>query len=183
MTRCQSVIRAAALLALPLLGHSAAAGTSELESTLERCASAPSSDARIVCLEQALAAAHGVDAGAPAPETPPAAVPEPTEPRPSAPAAPAALGAEQIAARDRARRADDPERMRAQITDHTIVGYRTLQVQLDNGQIWRQLSADTQRLRLPAEGELTVEIWASRYGGYQMRLEELRRTIRVERVR
>lgn len=180
--------------ALLLFGTVAAAASSELESTLQRCASTESADARIRCLEAALADVHGVvvdDSGS-SPNAPiaasiddgPAASTEASpQPRQASPVEPSTLGAEQVSARERTSRDASVERMRARITDHRIVGYRTLQVGLDNGQIWRQLSADTQRLTLPDDRELTAEVWETRFGGYQLRIKELRRTIRVERVR
>lgn len=195
MSQCRPAISgAAALSAMLLFGTAAAAAPSELESTLQRCASAESAEARIRCLEDALAAAHGLDPddSAAPPKSPiaasagaPSGASTETQPEPpqATPAQPASLGAEQVEARERTSRDTTDKRMRARITSHRIVGYRALQVGLDNGQIWRQLSADTQRLNLPDDRELTVEVWQTRYGGYQLRIEELRRTIRVERVR
>jgi hypothetical protein len=190
-SRIRFVSRPAATLAfLVMLAAVTSADPGELQSTLERCARAPSLEARVGCLEAALAAAHGeaiVDAVEPATpgEARAAAALAEADHEPPAPAAATTdLGREQVTARSRTRSNEaPPERMRAQITGHSIVGYRTLQFELDNGQIWRQIAADTQQFRLPAEGSLTAEIWTSRYGGYQMRIEEVRRTIRVERLR
>lgn len=181
-------------MTLLLLGMPVVAIPSELEATLQRCASAESAEARIRCLEGALASALGVvadDSASPpnspiaatADEAPVASTEAPPETAPPIPVERPSLGDEQVDARERTSKDASPERMRARIVGHRTVGYRTLQVNLDNGQIWRQLSADTQRLNLPDDRELTVEVWQTRFGGYQLRIEELRRTIRVQRVR
>jgi hypothetical protein len=178
------------LASLASLATVTIADPGELASTLQRCAEAPSLEARIGCLEAALAAAHGeavadpVEPAAPVEQPAATVLAEPAGDPPAAAPAQADLGREQVVARTRDRGNEaPPERLRAQITGHTVVGFRTLQFQLDNGQIWRQIAADTQQFRLPEDRSLTAEIWPSRYGGYQMRIEEVRRTIRVERLR
>jgi len=62
------------------------------------------------------------------------------------------------------------------------VPYERLVVKLENGQIWRQVKGDTQRLRVDLGRNQTVNIDESKFGGYKLRLNEMRRTIRFERV-
>jgi hypothetical protein len=167
------------------LAIAARAEPAALEAILQRCAAAASPQARIDCLEAALADAHGVAGREPDAEPTPAAAAAPAvAPAPSTPPARPTLGEDQIASRERKARNEAPdERMHAQIASHGIIGYRSLELHLDNGQVWRQLSADTQRIRLPDGRPLPVEVWQSRLGGYQMRIHDIDRTIRVERVR
>ena len=63
------------------------------------------------------------------------------------------------------------------------VGYRQLQVRLQNGQIWRQIRGDDQEIRVTVERNPTVDITESSLGGFRLRLNEIRRTIRVRRIR
>ncbi len=94
------------------------------------------------------------------------------------------LGAEQVTARERSRRAaEEPARMVAKVRHFDVVPYQRLQVELDNGQIWRQIQGDTQRITLRRGRDITADVWESNMGGYQMRLNEIGRTIRVERLK
>lgn len=63
------------------------------------------------------------------------------------------------------------------------VPFRRLVVYLENGQVWRQIKGDTQTIRATRDRNQTVDIEESALGGYRLRLNEMRRTIRVERVR
>jgi len=99
--------------------------------------------------------------------------------------APAAegLGSEQVAARSANRataRAQTQGQLHARVADAATIPYRRLEVRLDNGQVWRQIQGDTQRIT--PRGNWTVEIREARMGGYQMRINEIGRTIRVERI-
>jgi hypothetical protein len=92
------------------------------------------------------------------------------------------LGADQIGDRNGLFKRDE-ERVRA-----TIVSFREylpglLQFDLDNGQVWRQIDADRQRVRLRSREPLEVEMWASWAGGYRMHLVDMDRTLLVERLR
>ena len=48
---------------------------------------------------------------------------------------------------------------------------------------WRQIKGDTRRIRTSLERNQTADITESGFGGYMLRLNEIRRTIRVERIR
>lgn len=56
---------------------------------------------------------------------------------------------------------------------------------LDNGQVWRQLSADTDKLRVPKSGAegMGVEIKRRSFGGHSLYLNGDNRSIRVERLK
>lgn len=147
-----------------------------------------------------------VDVPAAAPEAePPEPVPaaesrvDPPEPAPSAPAAPVpdeavveeeseptGIGAGQVIARTQTQEDRIANLERASglpVERYDIVPYRKLLVTLANGQVWRQIGGDTQVLRVDLKRNQTVDIEETALGGYRMRLNEMRRTLRVERVR
>ena len=69
------------------------------------------------------------------------------------------------------------------VAEYSEVPYQRLQIELENGQIWRQVSGDQQHLRVDLVRNQTVDIDESGIGAYQLRLNELQRTIPVERIR
>ena len=161
---------------------------------IERCRQADSDRERIACLEAALRGSDDVLESAqetppeetapaePAPEQPPEAATivevAPTEPEG------ADLGSEQVTARRTRPGEEEPApRLQAGVASAEIVPFQRLQVTLDNGHVWRQIRGDTQRINERRAAEQTVEIWESNLGGYRMRMNEMARTIRVERVR
>jgi len=98
------------------------------------------------------------------------------------------LGAEQVAARTpmpRDTQSPDLERQQFAVVSTRTVPYEKLEISLANGQVWRQIKGDNQKIRIPRKhrDDLTVEIWRAPVSGYKLRLTELRRTIRVERLR
>ncbi len=124
------------------------------------------------------------------PEPAPAAAQAQANPAPqpgsgSGERAAADIGAEQLARR---RGRDDETDPLASASDLVVasfdyVPYDRLQVTLENGQVWLQITGDTQRVRASLRKNRTVDIEESPLGGYKLRLNEMRRTIRVERVR
>ena len=129
------------------------------------------------------------------PVTPPIAAAVPAEgapvekaPEPSGlPAsAPVGIGAEQVIARNQS--ADDAQKKLEQVrslrvASYDIVPYERLVVRLENGQVWRQIKGDTQRIRVDLKRNQTVDISKASMSGYKLRLNEMRRTIRVERIK
>ena len=96
------------------------------------------------------------------------------------------IGQQQVEARARSREEQlaGLEEVRGQkVARFEYVGYRKLQVRLENGQIWRQIRGDVQEIRVNVERNPTVDITESALGGYRLRLNEIRRTIRVRRIR
>jgi translation initiation factor IF-1 len=178
--RSVSLIVAAAWGLVPGPACAQEAPAEGLQRALDRCQGAHSADLRIACLEAELEFAY---LGRQEPRAAAARPESPGEPAPPEMAAADRLGAAQVAARTARRAPEDPGRMTARVEQAEVVPYRRLQVQLDNGQVWRQIQGDTQRITIRGADPLTVEIWEARAGGYQMRLNELGRTIRVERLR
>ena len=68
------------------------------------------------------------------------------------------------------------------VASYDTVPYEKLLVTLENGQIWRQIKGDTQKIRVDLKRNQTVDIEESSLSGYKLHLNEMRRTIRVERV-
>ncbi len=96
------------------------------------------------------------------------------------------IGAEQVRARNMTQEeiiANARIAKGMQVAAYAEVPYRRLLVTLDNGQVWRQIKGDTQRIRVDLRRNQTVDISESSLGGYKLRLNEMRRTIRVERVK
>jgi hypothetical protein len=94
------------------------------------------------------------------------------------------LGSEQAARRAGTRPTPEEEtRVSALIVRSERVFPNQLQVHLENGQIWRQIQGDTQRVELRSDDKLAAEIWQSGFGGYRMRLPTVGRVLRVERIR
>ena len=101
-------------------------------------------------------------------------------------AAPVGIGADQVIARNQTREEmiEQLEESRGLLAaSYDPVPYERLVVTLENGQVWRQITGDTQRIRVDLAKNQTVDISESSLGGYKLRLNEIRRTVRVERVR
>ena len=180
------------------------------EDAIARCRTAATAEARIACLEEAL---RDDTASEPAPQAPaseererrgfrlpglpfgdrdrgnddtPAPVVADSAPAPAA----EGLGSEQVNARrtnNRAARVAEIERetVDSAITQFEVIPYERLEITLANGQVWRQISADNQRVagRLRSGRDYTATVQEGRMGGYQLRINEIARIIRVERIR
>lgn len=111
-----------------------------------------------------------------------AETPQETEPEPAI----QELGAEQVRARtmtqeERLAELDAAENLR--VASYSKVPFEKLVVELENGQVWRQIKGDVQKIRVDLKRNQTVTISESRFGGYRLRLNEIERTIRVQRIR
>ena len=186
-------------LALPVLGLLAPEASLAQEAEVERCRRTTSADARIACLERALTGRQGgapsrsadpsqpESAPEPAPERPPAgSPPAPAHERAERAVEPSGIGAEQVRARNES--AAEREARLASAAGLRVVAYREvpyqrLEVELENGQVWRQIKGDTQHIRVDLSRNRTVDIEESSLGGYKLQLNEMRRTVRVERVK
>ncbi|MBO6796878.1 hypothetical protein [Maricaulis sp.] len=100
------------------------------------------------------------------------------------------LGSEQVNARRTNRRSAqeaqrEAEQVQSAIISFDIIPYERLEVTLANGQVWRQISADNQRVagRLRRSRSYTATVREGVVGGYQLRINEISRIIRVERIR
>lgn len=157
------------------------------QSIVEHCRSTSSDADRIACLEAALLGKDPVASAVPEPKSEPAREPA-REPAPTivTKSAPEGIGASQVIARTET----DEERIESlekveglAVASYATVPYEKLQVTLENGQIWRQIVGDTQKIRVDLKRNQTVDIEESSLSGYKLRLNEMRRTVRVERVR
>jgi len=156
------------------------------QSIVDHCRQASSDADRIACLEAALLARDPAPVVAPA-ETPadPAPAPAPAKDASAAPVV-TGIGAGQVIARTQTaaeERAKLESETGMRVASYETVHYQRLQVTLENGQVWLQIKGDTQNIRVDVERNPTVDILESALGGYRLRLNEMGRTIRVQRVR
>lgn len=151
----------------------------------DRCASLAGAE-RVACLRTLLAETQAALARAERDlETPSAAAQPGAATQPTMPPGMETLGAEQAARRTGAPRAaaEEAQRFAATIVSSQRTPLNRLEMRLGNGQVWRQIQSDMQVVDLPADAPVAVEIWRSGFGGYRMRLTELGRTLKVERLR
>lgn len=177
------------------------------QAVVEHCKQSSTEAERIACLEAALI---GKEAQPEAAVAPSSATPEPASqvdpPSMQIDAGPAdaetaeaaevessrvkaepnGIGAEQVIARDQTGE-ERMEPLKAErglvVVKYEWVPYERLVVTFENGQVWRQIKGDVNRIRTSLERNQTADITESALGGYQLHLNEIRRTIRVERVR
>jgi uncharacterized protein involved in high-affinity Fe2+ transport len=163
------------------------------QSVIDHCKTSSSDADRIACLEAALLGKEvpaAADAKPEVEEMPEVAAGEVVEVAAVSEAVPDAepegIGAEQVIARNHTIEDRDESLERATglaIASYDWVPYERLIVTLENGQVWRQIKGDTNRIRTSLERNQTADISKSGVGGYKLRLNEIRRTIRVERIR
>lgn len=173
MNRTLPVAMALAGLAVALPAQAQTSAQTGIQAARAQCMGLPTDAERLACLNQALDRIESA-LEAPAPAPAPSAAPPPVE-----------MGAEQVAERQGIRsRAESSSResVHAAIVSaqEPIPGRMVLE--LDNGQVWRQLDGDARGLHF-ASGPAQVEITRSRLGGYRMTLLEQRQMLRVERLR
>lgn len=177
------------------------------QETIDRCKQTSSKDDRIACLEAALlmrggAAAQADDAPGPSiiaeavATKPPAAAPvtsaeapvseQVLNPTRKTTKKTTGIGAEQVIARQQSqaeRLAGLDNVVGLKVLDYKSFAHDRLQVTLENGQVWRQIRGDTQKVNPTLKKNQTVDISESSLGGYKLRLNEMQRTIRVQRIR
>ena len=181
------------------------------QTVIEHCRNTSSDADRIACLEAALLGKEfAVESKSPAQIDPPSielgagpsddpvdvaivetamikdAPVESAEPPPVVDDAPAGIGAEQVIIQTQTRdeREESLEKaMGLSVAGYHHVHYERLVVTLENGQVWRQIKGDTSQIRVSLDRNQTVDINESGLGGYKLRLNEIRRTVRVERIR
>ncbi len=161
------------------------------QAVIDHCRKTSSDADRITCLEAALLGQERlidtstrtqVDPPSLEPDAGPAA--DAVDPVPNA--APVSIGAEQVIARDQTREEMIEQLEEARgllVARYDQVPYERLVVTLENGQVWRQIKGDTQSIRVDLKRNQTVDITESSISGYKLRLNEMRRTVRVERVK
>ncbi|MEL7016970.1 MAG: hypothetical protein AAGK60_13025 [Pseudomonadota bacterium] len=157
-----------------------------LVAKLQACKSLQNDGERLACLDRVLAALPGSEGLAreqlvaderaeianPAPEPMPApALVTTAEDR---------FGQADLARRERAEKA--PESIEVEVAEILLTRAGRYVVRLKNGQEWRQLKADTKKLRFSddASGETAI-LQSKLFGAHSLRLAGSNRSIRVER--
>ena len=150
------------------------------EDLVARCALNVDLSDRVACLESALLGPAEL-----MPEQPEVAVAA-IAPKPEA-VEDTSLGAEQVAARTPKKDGSETENERSTfaVASTRTVPYKKLEVTLENGQVWVQSNGDSRDIYVPKRfrDSLTVEIWRASLGGYRMNLKEIKKTIRVRRLK
>jgi hypothetical protein len=175
------------------------------QDVIDRCKQTSSKDDRIACLEAALlrrislqtqperqskinVPSLELDAGPAADPVggKPATAPVEVKPAAAVESEPTGIGADQVIARQQTaeeRREELEVERGLAVASYGYVPYRRLVVTLENGQVWRQIKGDNQYFRIDLGRNQTADITEASMGGYTLRLNEIRRTIRVERVK
>jgi hypothetical protein len=158
------------------------------QAVVDHCKNTSSDADRIACLEAALLGkeitAEPVAEIAAEPVAEIVAVPV-AEIAAEAAVEPEGIGASQVIARTQTQEEKLEQLEKAEglvVASYDKVPYEKLMVTLENGQIWRQITGDTQIIRVDLKRNQTVNIEESSLSGYKLRLNEMRRTIRVQRV-
>jgi hypothetical protein len=191
------------IFAAAMAGFAAAPAMAQadLRQATDACLALPTDAERVACIRAALAADESATAAPAAPAAPAVAQQAEDEEdddgflglgilgggdeRPAAVVASqsefaAGLGAEQVSGRDDMREAEEAVRVQAAVVSVREWIPGVAQFELDNGQVWRQIGADTQRPRVTRSE--TVELYGSWAGGYRMHVPERNQTLQVERV-
>lgn len=154
-----------------------ASSVSAQQAVIDHCKKTSSDTDRIACLEAALL-------GKPMQEPEPELEPEPEIA--DVATNPEGIGAEQVVLRNQTREEHEESLEAARglvVAKYDWVPYERLVVTFENGQVWRQIKGDTNRIRTSLERNQTADITESGLGGYKLRLNEIRRTVRVERIK
>lgn len=95
------------------------------------------------------------------------------------------FGAEALASSKEARREKDrTTRLTSKVVEFRVNQRGDITAVLENGQIWRQLSSDSSNILLPKKDKVfTASIKRGPIGNYMMTINELKRTIRVRRIK
>jgi hypothetical protein len=74
-------------------------------------------------------------------------------------------------------------KLEATVVEFRVNPFGVVTAVLDNGQVWRQLNSDDEKLHLPKSDKVfTVTVKKGALGNYIMKVNELKRTIRVKRI-
>lgn len=185
---------AALVLSAPAIAQSVS--QQSVEATIA-CMSISDNDERLACLDAAAAQLSGeLDASE-------AAVVESKEqemrdfglaakPAPAEPAQTPVValqtedefGAESVESKRREKENRQLKKIDATITDVAVNRRGKVTLTLDNGQVWRQLSADSTKLFLSGRNKTyTATIKRGLIGSYMLRINEKNKSIRVQRVK
>ena len=94
------------------------------------------------------------------------------------------FGAEDIKAERDKRQEHQIEKIEAKATKVKTNKFGKVTITLDNGQTWRQLSSDSRKVRLKSDGTpYSIVIRRTSFGGYMLRVNGSKRSIRVQRTK
>lgn len=95
------------------------------------------------------------------------------------------FGAEALASTKKAvREKDRATRLVSKVVEFRVNQVGDITAVLENGQVWRQLSADSTVIHLPNKDKVfTVTIKRGPIGNYMMKINEMNRSIRVRRIK
>jgi hypothetical protein len=95
------------------------------------------------------------------------------------------FGAEALDSAKREKREKDrTTRLVSRVVELRVNPHGDITAVLENGQVWRQLSGDDTVIRLPKKDKVfTASIKRGPLGNYMMTIAELKRTIRVRRIK
>jgi hypothetical protein len=161
------------LVLLSLVSAHAWPGSDAVQTCREEHAG--NADAHIACLEAALLAVTGMDAGPDAADVAaPSAAARDDEP--------AGLGAEQLRAQPRPEEAAiDSVQVRIIYARYDAQGVGTFQT--EDGQVWRETMAAPDRWRLDPERQYDARIERGKLGGYRLHVDGIRYMLTVRRLK
>ena len=176
MKSLNSVCLAATVIAFASVSEQASA--QGLASSLMECRDISDNSDRLACFDALASGLNTSDvmADASAAVAPPQPVLTPEE----------RFGADDLPATEEEKREEEKlKSLAASVVDIARNGRGKYVVVLANGQVWRQLSADTSKLRIPKSGAegLDVEIKRRSLGSHSLYLNGENRGIRVERIK
>lgn len=179
------------LLVLAMLALSAAPAVAEdLSATISTCAGVGDDRARLACYDGLAARAKAAaQPTAARPAAPPSIQPAPAPvaavaPPPSAATKVDAFGAETIRKPDTPEaRAQEVDEIKAKVATVNFSPSNRFTVTLDNGQVWRQIEADTSQARFHKGAGDKVEISRGMLGSYNLVIEGVNMLYKVRRVR
>ena len=94
------------------------------------------------------------------------------------------FGSEDLPELRREKEAKRLKAITAQITEIRLNQFNTATIELGNGQVWRQLDSDSRKLLFAGKDrQYTAEITRSALGSYDLKINELKKTIRVRRIK
>lgn len=94
------------------------------------------------------------------------------------------FGAEAVAEKRKERDNKRLNKINAKIVEVRVNNLGKVTLSLDNGQVWRQLNSDDKRVLFRDDNTLyTATVKRSLMGNYMLKVNELKRTIRVRRIK
>ena len=95
------------------------------------------------------------------------------------------FGAESLASTRKAvREKDRTARLNSKVVEFRVNQLGDITATLENGQVWRQLAGDSTVISLPNKDKVyTVSIKRGPMGNYMMKINEMKRSIRVRRIK